>query len=128
MDRSGFTIIEMTVAILILTTAILGMGASSAFMIQSSSGAAVKSEALQAVEGRISQIATDPRYQALDSLYAGTESDLPGLYGYDRVTEITHVLQGGTSGRYIDYKTVSVTVSGPGLTNGISRTSIVGAP
>lgn len=127
MNRRGFTIIEMAVSILILTSTILGMGASSAYMIQASSGAVVRSEALQAVESRIAQVTRDPRYQSLDSLYAGTDSDLPGLEGYDRVTEISHVLLTGESGA-VDYKAVSVTVSGPGLTEDISRMSIVGAP
>ena len=128
MDRRGFTIIEMAVSILILSSAVLGLGASSTYMIEIASGAVVKSEALQAVEGRISQIAMDPRYQALDSLYSGTEGDPPGLEGYARVTEITRVMQEGESGRYTDYKVVYVTVSGPELSPGISRTTIVGSP
>lgn len=128
MDKQGFTIIEMIVAILILTTAILGMGASAGFMMQAASSAGVKSEALQAVEGRISQIVMDPRYEVLDSLYGGTETDLPGLIGYDLVTKITQTRTQGQSGRYTDYKEVMVTVSGPGIVDGISRTMIVGAP
>ena len=128
MDRQGFTIIEMIVAILILTTAILGMGASAGFMMEAASGAGVKSEALQAVEGRISQVVMDPRYGALDSLYEGTENNLPNLEGFERVTTINHTYNPGSGGRYIDYKEVIVTVSGPGLPNGISRTMIVGSP
>ena len=128
MNRQGFTIVEMIVAILILTTAILGMGASAGYMMQAASGAGVKAEALQAVEGRISQIVMDPRYTVLDSLYAGTENNLPGLQGHDGVTQINHTYQPGQPGRYIDYKEVIVTVSGPGLTQGISRTMIVGSP
>ncbi len=128
MNRQGFTIVEMIVAILILTTAILGMGASAGFMMQAASGAGVKSEALQAVEGRISQIVMDPRYTVLDSIYGGTETTLPGLEGYDRQTAITHVYQAGAPGKFTDYKRIVVTVSGPGLTEDITRTMIVGTP
>lgn len=127
MNRQGFTIVEMIVAILILTTAILGMGASAGYMVQAASGAGARSEALQMVEGRISQIVMDPRYEVLDSLYGGTETDLPGLEAYDRVTTITQT-KTLLDGRYTDYKEVMVTVSGPGLPEGISRTTIVGAP
>ena len=85
MDKNGFTIIEMTVVVFILTTAILGIGASSTFMLQAASAEGVKAEALQSVEGRISQILMDPRYKDLEFLYAKTEIDLPGLEGFDRV-------------------------------------------
>ena len=129
MDKRGFTIIEMTVVVLILTTAILGMGASATYMIQAASGAGAKSEALQAVEGRISQIVMDPRYGVLDSLYGGTETALPGLEGYQRVTSITHVYTAvGSPPTYIDYKEVLVAISGPGLAEAMSRTIIVASP
>ena len=128
MNRQGFTIVEMIVAVLILTTAILGMGASAGFMMQAASGTGVKSEALQAVEGRISQIVMDPRYASLDSIYGGTETNLPGLEGYDRVTQIAWVYEAGAPGRYTDYKRVVVSVSGPGLTEDITRAMIVVAP
>ena len=130
MDKHGFTIIEMTVVVFLLTTAILGIGASSTFMLQAAATAGVKAEALQAVEGRISQIVMDPRYGNLEYLYEQTESDLPGLEGFTRVTNITHV-EGegeGEAGHVTDYKVVMVSVSGPGLIEGISRTMTVGSP
>lgn len=130
MDQRGFTIIEMTVVVFILTTAILGIGASATYMIQAASTEGVKSEALQAVEGRISLIVMDPRYRDLEFLYADTETDLPGLEGFDRVTQITHVETDtqGQPGRVTDYKVVMVSVSGPGLAEGLSRTIVVGSP
>ncbi len=128
MDRRGFTIIEMTVAVFILTTAILGIGVSATYMLQAASTARVKSEALQAVEGRISQIVMDPRYDNLEFLYGGTENGLPGLVGFNRVTQITQVQTAGQGARVTDYKVVMVSVSGPGLAEGMSRTIIVGSP
>ena len=130
MDNRGFTIIEMTVVVFILTTAILGIGASSGYMIQAATKAGVKSEALQSVEGRISLIAMDPRYEDLEYLYEATETNLPGLEDFDRVTQITHVEidTDGQPGRVTDYKGVMVSVSGPGLPEGISRTLIRASP
>ncbi len=128
MDKRGFTIIEMTVVVFILTTAILGIGASATYMLQAASSAGVKSEALQAVQGRISLIVMDPRYEDLELLYAKTEGDLPGLEGFDRVTKITHVKTQGQGGRVTDFKEVMVSVSGPGLDEGLSRTIVVGSP
>jgi type II secretory pathway pseudopilin PulG len=127
MDRQGFTIIEMIVAIILLTSAVLGLGASATYMLGVSSSAGVRSEALQAVESRISQIVTDPRYPQLDSIYVGEETDLPGLEDFTRMTKITHT-QRQMGGRVTDYKTVMVTVSGPSLPDGVSRTIIRGRP
>ncbi len=129
MDKHGFTLIEMMVAISILSTAILGMGASAGYMLRAASEAGAKAEALQAVEGRISLIVMDPRYAVLDSLYGGTETALPGLAGYERVTSITHVYTAvGSPPTYIDYKEVLVAISGPGLAEAMSRTIIVASP
>ncbi len=128
MDNRGFTIIEMTVVVLLLSTAILGIGASATYMLQTASTARVKSEALQAVDGRISQIVMDPRYEELEFLYERTESDLPGLEGFDRVTQITWTEFEGEGGHITDYKMIMVSVSGPGLTEGMSRSIVVAAP
>ena len=130
MDKQGFTIIEMTIVVFILSTAILGIGASSTYMIKAASQASVKAEALQAVEGRISQIVMDPRYADLEYLYAKTETGLPGLEGFQRVTQISHVeiQTEGQEGRVTDYKVVMVSVTGPGLEEDVSRTMIVASP
>ena len=110
MDKQGFTLIEMIIVVFILTTAILGIGASATYMIQAASSARLKAGALQAVEGRISQIVMDPRYEDLESLYATTENDLPGLEAFHRVTQITQLQTQGEGGHVTDYKTVMVSV------------------
>jgi prepilin-type N-terminal cleavage/methylation domain-containing protein len=127
MDRRGFTLIEMIVAIVILSVGILGLAASTSYMVSAASSAGLRAEALQAVEGQISQIVMDPRYHQLESIYAGEEADLPGLNGITRVTEISHS-KTLLDGRYTDYKVVTVTVDGPGIFEPVSRTVIVGAP
>jgi prepilin-type N-terminal cleavage/methylation domain-containing protein len=127
-DRKGFTLIEMVVAIVILTLGILGLGASAGQMMGAAARVAVKAEALQTVEGRISQIMTDPQYDSLNSFYGGTETDLPGLTGYEMVTTITHRRTRETDGRYTDYKVIMVSLSGPGLGKAVSRTLTVAAP
>lgn len=127
MDRRGFTIIELVVAIVLLSVGILGLAGSTSYMVRVSATASLRSESLQAVEGRISHIVMDPRYHRLDSLYVGEEAHVPGLDGMTRITEIVHTktLQ---DGHITDYKTVTVSVKGPGLATPISRTVIVGAP
>lgn len=127
MNTRGFTIIEMIVALVILTFGILGFGASAGYMLGVSGDAGIRAEALQAVEGKISQIVMDPRYTQLESLYQGTQTDLPGLEGCSMVTSIKQT-RTQKNGRTTDYKTVTVSISGPGLSESVSRTMIVGAP
>jgi hypothetical protein len=67
----------------------------------------------------------DPNYAGLAATYAVTETNLPALPGYTRVTQITQV--GGT-GQATDYKVVTVTVTAPGLSTPITRTTTVAAP
>ncbi len=127
MDRRGFTIIEMVVAIVILTTGILGLATSTSYMVRVAATAGLRAESLQAVEGRISLIAMDPRYHNLESVYEGEEADISGLDGMTRITVIVHSKE-TVDGHTTDYKTVTVTVEGPGLAEPISRTIILGAP
>ena len=127
MDTRGFTLVEMIVALVILTVGILGFGASAGYMLGMASDAGVKAEALQAVEGRISQIVEDPRYSQLESLYAGSQTNPPGLEGCTMTTTISHT-KTTSAGRITDYKVIMVSVSGPGLSKSVSLTMTVGAP
>lgn len=125
-DRAGFTMVEVIVALVLLSTAILGMGASASRLTTSAANAEVRALALESVEDQIARIQLDPRYGALDSLYTGTEQDVLGIGGYTRSTTVTHVQQGNPV--TLDYKRFSVTVSGPLLVPAISRTIVVAAP
>ena len=127
MNSRGFTIIEMIVALVILTFGILGFGVSAGYMLGISADAGVRAEALQAVEGRMSQIVSDPRYGSLESLYEGTQTNLPGLEGCSMNTSIKQT-KTTKNGRITDYKTVTIRIVGPGLSEAVSRTMIVGAP
>ena len=127
-NEDGFTIIEITIAILILTAAVLGIAATTGQMIGPSGDAELEFIALQAAEDRLAQIRMDPRYTALDSLYAGTESTLPGLPNVSRKTSITRTQATQSGGGVWDYTTVVVVVSGGLLKTTISRKLLIGAP
>lgn len=123
--RSGFTLIEVMVALVILSVVLLGMGATIGGLLHTATSSDWNTAAQQLAEDRIEQVRLEPSYAALDTLYAGTESTFPGLSGWTRDTEIVHF--GGT-GQSVDYKKVTVTVSGPGLRVPIARTVTVAAP
>jgi len=125
-ERHGFTIVEVIVALVLLSTAILGLGASASQLTASAANAEVRALALESVEDQIARIQLDPRYSALDSIYVGTQNDVLGIGGYTRTTAVNHVQQGNPV--TLDYKRFYVTVTGPTLTLPISRTIIVAAP
>ena len=124
----GFTLVEIMVAIVMLSVAVLGLAASSSKMLEPTNSAETEFIALQYVEDRLAEIRMDPRYGVLDSIYAATESTLPGLPGAQRVTAFTRTrtLQG--TGKYVDYWTVNVTVSGGLIPAPVVRSLIMAAP
>lgn len=126
--QRGFTMVEVTIALVILSVAVLGMAASAGVLGRYSADAEVRALAMQAVQDRISLVKVDPRYGELETLYAGSESDLPGLDGFTRTTTVTQVQQTVTGGGTLDYKVVSVVVTGARLTQPLSRRFTVGAP
>lgn len=126
--EGGFTLVEVTIALVILAVAVLGMAASAGVLGRYSAEAEVRALAMQAVQDRISLVKVDPRYTELEDLYEGEESNLPGLEGYTRETTVTRVNQTVTGGGTLDYKVISVVVSGGGLISPLSRRFTVGAP
>jgi prepilin-type N-terminal cleavage/methylation domain-containing protein len=125
--RRGFTLIEVTVALVILAVGILAISASSARMGQASAVARSEATALQAVNDRLTMILLSPEYAALDSIFSSTEDDVPAE-GFTRETEIVRTITTLTGGKKIDYTDVTVTVTGPGMAAPLSRTQTVGAP
>ena len=124
-SQRGFTLIEIMIALVILTFVILGLGTATATALRVVTLSDRATAAIQLADGRIEEIQMDPNYNGLDTLYAGTESSFPDLPGYTRETVIVRV---GGLGQTQDYKTVTVKVNGPGLSDPISRTITVAAP
>lgn len=124
-STEGFTLVEVVVALVILSVAVLGLGASATRLTTTATGAEQRALALQLVEDRIARVRLDPRYATLDSLYAGTETNVIGA-GSVRTTAVVHVRQ--TNPVPLDYKRISVTVTGPFLQPAISRQIVVAAP
>lgn len=126
-DRRGFTLVEIIVALLLLSVAVLGMGASSATLVRRAMDAELESLAQQAVEDRLARVVLEPTYSSIDD-YIGTESIVPGLDGASRVTAVEHFRVNGSGGRMIDFREITVTVSGGPIRIPYSRAVTVGAP
>ena len=124
--RGGFTLVEITVALVILSVAILGLTSSAAKLTTTASAAELRALALYSVEDRIATVELDTRYDKLQSLYAGTESNALGLTGFTRTTTVSRVKTTGAGA--VDYTIVDVVLDGPQLTAAISRRTTIAAP
>ena len=122
-NQRGFTLIEIMVSLGLLTTVVLGLSAVSLGYVASVTVTDRRETALLLADSRIDQIQMDPGYAGLEALYVGTESNFPLLAGVTRTTVITHVTSNSN-----DFKRITVTVSGPGLTSALARTITVAAP
>ncbi len=79
------------------------------------------------MKDRLELVRTDPQYDSLETRYARTETNAGGVAGLTRITTIVRT-RDSTSVGISDYKQVTVTVSGNGLSGPIARTVSVGAP
>ncbi len=124
--REGFTLIEVMMAVVILTGVVLGMAHVTGRMLHTISTSDRSAAALELVSDRLEQVSLDPDYGDLEDEYEGTETGFPSLPYYTRKTDIVHTTPGKKGGP--DYKRITVTVDGPGLLAPISRSATVGAP
>jgi len=115
--QSGFTLIEVAIAISILAIITLGLMTTSRRTIRTVTDNRAATIAAAAADARIAVVRQWPTYSTLDSAYAATESNVP-LTGWTRTT--TMVRTGGPT-LTNDYKRVTVRVTGPGLPQPIIR-------
>lgn len=123
MNRRGFSLVEVVVSLTILTVVLLALITLTGRTMNTAVLADLEQAALQLVTDRTDEILTDPRYTAIDSLYAGTETDFPTMGDLTRTTVVLHVQD-----TIQNYKKVTVSVSGTVLRTPISRTISVAAP
>src|SRR5690606_15644241 len=122
--RGGFTMVEVIVALAILSTAVLGLAVSASSLTTAAASSELMAQALFAAQDRIAQVEADGRYALLDSVYAGVEQDVLARPGSTRTTIVEHV----TTPSPLDYKVIRVVVAGPGLTTPVERGVVVAAP
>lgn len=125
MARRGFTLIEVMISLVLLTVVLLGLASSMGAFVKGVANADRSAAAATAADDRIAAIQLHPNYGTVDSVFTGSESNLTGLPGFTRTTSFVRV---GGAGQANNYKRVTVSVSGPGLTTPVSRTVTVAAP
>ena len=124
-NRRGFTLIEVILALTILLIVMMMLASTTAKTVHTAATSSSQEAAIELALDRVEQVRADPVYGGLDSTYAKTETGFPTLPGFTRVTSIVRT---GGAGQPNDYKKVTVTVTGPGVSPAVVRTVTVAAP
>ena len=121
--RTGMTLMEVTVALIILAGVLLSLGKFSGNLARGSGNARLLASATQLVADRMGVVKGAPRYTAIESLYVTTETTIPGFTGFKRQTMVKRI--GGKATDSIDYKIITVEVSNPSLTKPVRKSTII---
>ena len=111
--RRGMTLVEVMVSLVLLAGVALGMAGFVAAFAGSSRGTDARLTASDLAAERLDEVKRASVYDSIEAAYAKTETSIPGHAGFTRITAVTRV--GGSVSDSLDYKIVTVTVSGPGL-------------
>lgn len=125
--RDGFTIVEILLALLLLSFTVMGFQAATGEIIHFAAQSDRQAVAMQLAEDRLDLIRLDPDYGALESRYEMAPTQLQDYPDLTRATEIVRTREQQATG-VLDYVTITVTVAGSGLRAPVARTIVVGAP
>jgi prepilin-type N-terminal cleavage/methylation domain-containing protein len=122
----GMTLIEIMIALTILSVVVLGMGQFAFNFSRTERQSEARSIGVFLADQRLSEIRSSPNYSSIDSIYGVAEPTISGFTGYARTTAIVHT--GGPRPLTNDYKTITVTVTAPTLASPVKKTIVVAAP
>ena len=122
--RGGLTLIETLIAVVILGTALIGLGDFMAHFAHATKVASLQQRGLDLATDRIDSVMHAPTYTSIDSM-AATETIGIDSTTYQRQTMVTHI--GGGPTDTLDYRTVTVSVVMPTVTNPLRKTIIISA-
>jgi prepilin-type N-terminal cleavage/methylation domain-containing protein len=120
--RRGMTLIEVMIALVILTGALLGMGRFITSFSRTSSDGSLSSTASDLVLDRLEQVKAYGNYANIASTFATTEGSITGYPNFTRQTQVLR-----TNNATTDYTAVTVTVSNPSMLKTVKKTTIIAA-
>lgn len=130
MTRRGFTLIEVMVAMVILSIVLLGLGRFVASFTRAVGTSNVRTTATEVARSRIELARAEPRYDSLVPKYGppSAGADSTGFFGYPFMRRRTVVVrdQSGTPAR--DFTRVTVVVTDPSLRDTVSLSTVVARP
>jgi prepilin-type N-terminal cleavage/methylation domain-containing protein len=125
MDRRGFTLIEVMLAVVILGIVLAGIARYNGQFLHTVSTSTVRTVAAEVARERISLADMDPSYTTLAATWAGDSTGFPGYARMRRLTTVSRVT-GNNPPR--DYTVITVRVSEPTMGQAIDVTTVVAQP
>lgn len=122
--RRGMTLVEVVVALAILAGALLALGRFSGDFTRTNTSSRLRLTALELATARLDSIKGAPTYAAIDA-FAGTEETIAAYPNFSRTTSVRRM--GGGATDLVDYKVISVSVTGRGIRTPIKKTTMITA-
>ena len=123
--RSGMTLVEVIVSMMLLVGVVLVLGAFSAQFARATAQAHLIVIANELAASRLDAVRQQPTYAAIDSLVrtdTGVKSDFSS---YTMQTQMVRI--GGAVTDTVDYKLLTVTVTHPAMKKAVTKTTAVAA-
>jgi prepilin-type N-terminal cleavage/methylation domain-containing protein len=120
--RRGMTLMEVMIAMVLLTSVILALGGFTAKFAQASSQARLTIGANELAGLTLDKVRTAPTYSSID-LLADSVKVTRDLTDYTVVTKVRRV--GGSPADSMDYRLMTVTVTHPALKKKVYKTTAV---
>lgn len=121
--RGGFTLLEVLVAMVILSIVVLGAQASvTALMVRDVGWQEHRARATQIAMDRVHAIQSDPVYASIANTYRESGTAVAGGYVRETLFAVTDFPDGTA------YLTVTVTVRGRRLPRPVTRTTVIASP
>lgn len=119
------TLIEVMVALVMLSSVLLGLGTFMAQYGRAVGTSSAKASARELVAERLEYVKGATQYPSIETTYGGFEASIPGYPGFTRRTLVMRV--GGKPTDKVDHKVITVVVNGPGLDKPVKKTSVISA-
>ena len=122
-STSGFTLIEVMIALVILSGIVISMGHGTARYLTTITRNRIRVQAASVADAQIATMRVNPDYATLTATFNGTVVGTP-FAGYSRVTLVVRT----GAGTNADRTGVKVTVTGPQLATPVIRYTTIAAP
>lgn len=122
--RAGMTLVEVIVAMMILTGVLLALGGFTAKFAQASGQARLVIAANELAARRLDAVRTQPNYSAVANL-AGNRTVKSDFQSYKETTQVVRI--GGAPTDSVDYMLVTVSISNPSMRQVVKKTTAVAA-
>ena len=124
-NQRGMTLIEVMIALVMMSTVMLGMAVFMAQYGHAVGTSSAKASARELVAERLEYVKGATQYPSIEATYGGLEGSITGYPGFTRRTLVMRV--GGKPNDKFDHKVITVIVNGPGLTQPVKKTSVISA-